>query len=132
MKQIELMKKQHKEIAAIIDKLKSALPKEDYAVIAKIINELAGKIIMHLKYEDDYLYPELLKNESTIVKDKANKFIKEMGDLASVFVEYKDKYNTKSKIESNLNEFKKSSTQIIRALEKRLNKEDNELYVYVK
>lgn len=131
MSQIDLMKKQHKEITTILDKLKDTVQKEDYVLVTKYVNELAGKLIMHLKYEDDYLYPNLLKNNNSVVKSTANRFMREMGNLASVFVDFKNKYNTRRKIEADVNGFKKSCNEIIKALEKRLDKEDNELYIYV-
>lgn len=131
MSQIDTIKKQHSEIANILEKLKSALSKEDYYAASSNINELAGKLKIHLRYEDDYIYPELLKSENTNVKNISNKFIKEMGDLASVFDDFKNKYNTKSKIESNITEFKLTCNVVIKALEKRLSKEDNELYIYL-
>lgn len=131
MSQIDTIKKQHSEIANILEKLKNALSKEDYSAASSNINELAGKLKIHLRYEDDYIYPELLKSENTNVKNISNKFIKEMGDLASVFDDFKNKYNTKSKIESNITEFKSTCNVVIKALEKRLSKEDNELYIYL-
>lgn len=131
MSQIDTIKKQHSEIANVLGKLKNALSKEDYSAASSNINELAGKLKIHLRYEDDYIYPELLKSENTNVKNISNKFIKEMGDLASVFDDFKNKYNTKSKIESNITEFKSTCNVVIKALEKRLSKEDNELYIYL-
>lgn len=131
MSQIDLMKRQHTEISLILNKLKEVMSGEDNNLIAKCINELAGKLTMHLKYEDDYLYPQLLKSDNSIIKNTTNKFMKEMGDLASVFVEFKNKYNTKSKIDADVNGFKKSCKEVIKALEKRLHKEDTELYIHV-
>lgn len=131
MSQTDLMKRQHKEISIILETLKKVMNEDDSKATAKCINELAGKITLHLKYEDDYLYPELLKSDNSVVKTTANRFMREMGDLASVFGDFKDKYNTKSKIDADVEGFKKYCKEVIKALEKRLSKEDNELYVYL-
>lgn len=131
MEKIELIKKQHSELAEIVTDLKKSVAKEDYISASKIISQLSGKLSIHLRYEDEHIYPELIQSNNDVVKNTANKFIKEMGNLALVFNEYKNKYNTRSKIVANEEEFKKSSLIIINALEKRLNKEDKELYIHL-
>lgn len=131
MEKLNMMKNQHKEISLVINELKKAIEVGDYQSCSKLINALAGKLVLHLKYEDEHLYPELQRSNDVAVKNKAELFIKEMGGLASIFNDFKGKYNTKSKIESDLEGFKNLSGEVVKALENRLYREDNELYKLV-
>lgn len=132
MSKFDTLKEQHKDIAKIVSTLKDYISKnnieEDGLEIAKTINLLAGRLTIHLKHEDDYLYPELLKSENASTRALAEKFSKEMGGLAATFMDYKNKFNTRSKIVDNKDAFKENTLIIIKALEERLHKEDTQLY----
>ena len=54
-----------------------------------------------------------------------------MGDLAEKFLAYKDKYNTKPKILQNLATIKQETIQIFQAIEKRVQREEKELYKFI-
>ncbi|MBP9597266.1 MAG: hemerythrin domain-containing protein, partial [Fusobacteriaceae bacterium] len=91
--------RQHKEISELINTIKTMAIKDLIAnskEIATTLNNLSGKLKVHLSMEDRYLYPNLkAKNES---KNIAEKFENEMGNLAKEFLNYKEKYNTYIKI----------------------------------
>lgn len=99
--------------------------------IALHISTLSGKIKIHLSMEDKYLYPELQKSEDERIKKLTADYQKEMGDLAEKFLAYKDKYNTKPKILQNLATIKQETTQIFQAIEKRVQREEKELYKFI-
>lgn len=81
--------------------------------------------------EDKYLYPGLQKSDDERVKKLAEDYQKEMGNLAEKFVVYKDKYNTKQKIVQNLSTLKKETTNILLVIEKRIYREEKELYKFI-
>lgn len=56
---------------------------------------------------------------------------KEMGGLAEVFVIYKDQYNTALKIQQNLKNLKSDTDKIFGEIEKRIKKEESELYKFI-
>ncbi|MCT4507164.1 MAG: hypothetical protein N4A48_00105 [Tepidibacter sp.] len=89
---------------------------------------LAGKLKIHLDTEDKFLYPKLVKHDSKVVKDKANKYIDKMGDICKLFIDYKNRFNTKNKIINNLDGFIKESNYIFYMIQKRIHKEDIDLY----
>lgn len=97
--------------------------------IARNISILAGKLKIHLSSEDKFLYPNLLNHNHTEIRKKANQYVDEMGNLTVIFTDYKNKFNTKSKIMNNIDQFIKESKSIFNAIEKRIHKEDKELYV---
>lgn len=123
---------QHRVLESEITTIKSLINRNDVQQnagdIALHISTLAGKIKFHLSMEDKYLYPELQRSEDERVKKLASDYQKEMGDLAEKFVTYKDKYNTKPKILQNLSIINQETTQIFLAIEKRIQKEEKELY----
>jgi hypothetical protein len=57
------------------------------------INKLAGKLKIHLGSEDKFLYPNLLNDRDSSIKQMANSYIHEMGGIADTFTTYKDKFN---------------------------------------
>lgn len=96
--------------------------------IALHISTLAGKIKIHLSMEDKYLYPRLKESNRPEVRKLAEQYQKEMGSLAESFVRYKDKYNTMPKIVGNEKELVTDTDSIFKAIEKRVEKEEKELY----
>lgn len=126
---------QHMAVEAEISTIKSLINtnnvQQNAGAIALHISTLAGKIKIHLSMEDKYLYPDLEKSENEQVGKLALDYQKEMGNLAEKFVTYKDKYNTKQKIEQNLSTIIQETTQILLAIENRIQREESELYKFI-
>jgi hemerythrin-like domain-containing protein len=136
MSNIENLERQHVDIKEEILHIKKAINldnlEENAMDIAKHISLLAGKLKVHLDSEDKFLYPSLLNSENISIKTIANSYINEMGNLSGAFIEYKNKFNTRSKIMNNQQEFIKESKDVAVNLEKRIHKEDEELYPLLK
>ena len=101
---------------------------EESSEIAKNINLLSGKLKIHLESEDKFLYPNLLKNENEKIKNIAKCYIDEMGDIFNIFNNYKNQFNTRSKIINNKDNFVINTKEVFDKIEKRMKKEDKELY----
>lgn len=133
MANINDLKRQHKEIAEILEYLKSNLEEEQVRVestkLAQNINILAGKLKIHLIGEDDNLYPKLLDGTDAKAKATAERFFKEMGNLSQVFTDYKGKYNISPRILSNIEGYIVDTKALIEALQARIEREDRELYI---
>lgn len=129
----EQLKKQHENINALIKeniKLVNDKNLELHAPsIAKNISVLAGILQIHLSHEDQYLYPNLLNSDKPEIRNKAKAYIDEMGNLKAVYTDFKNKYNTKSKLMSNPAAFEKEFFAVFGAVEKRMTKEDSDLYL---
>ncbi len=136
MSNIENLERQHLDIKEEILYIKQSINLDDLEKnamdIAKHISLLAGKLKVHLGSEDKYLYPSLLSSDNISIKTIANFYINEMGNLSDAFIEYKNKFNTKSKIMNNQQGFIKESKDVALNLEKRIHKEDEELYPLLK
>jgi hypothetical protein len=129
----EQLKKQHEAINALIkENIKLVNDKNlelNAPSIAKNISVLAGILQIHLSHEDQYLYPNLLNSDKSEIRNKAKAYIDEMGNLKAVYTDFKNKYNTKSKLMSNPAAFEKDFFAVFGAVEKRMTKEDSDLYL---
>lgn len=127
---------QHQRIWEELNILKALCLKKDLeqdgAEIALHINSLAGKLKIHLSSEDQYLYPSFLQSKDSTLVTMAHEYQKEMGNLMSVFTEFKESFNTKFKIMSEKERFFIEADKIVRAIEMRMKKEENGLYRLVK
>jgi hypothetical protein len=131
---IELLKGQHVHIWKLVREIETVLNADNVNVgaiafdLSLKIGQLSGALVLHLKSEDDYLYPELLKAESGEIRALAESFNQEMGSIAEKFTEYKRTYMLASKIKEQPEIFKQDTKRIFLALKNRLDKEDRKLY----
>ncbi|ARC85471.1 hemerythrin HHE cation binding domain protein [Clostridium argentinense CDC 2741] len=131
MANINNLTRQHIEILEMIYDIKELINKDlevECSEIAKNINLLSGKLRIHLESEDKFLYPNLLKNENEKIKNIAKCYIDEMGDILSIFNNYKNQFNTRSKIINNKDKFIINTKEVFDKIEKRMESEDRELY----
>ncbi|KMT21164.1 hemerythrin domain-containing protein [Clostridium cylindrosporum] len=136
MVNINNLERQHEEIKELASKIKVNINsnnlEENIDVLVKDLNILAGKLSIHMSLEDKFLYPELINSKEDKLKEIAKQYSYEMGNINSGFKNYKSKFNTKTKILNNIEEFSKESKEIIKLLESRISKEDTHLYPKVK
>ncbi len=123
---------QHKSINLEIDKLKELVKINNFDSyvdeIAQHINVLSGRLKIHLLNEDTYLYPKLKEAMDENIVNLAKEYQNEMGDLATIFTSFKEKYNTKSKLLLNQNYFINEFNSVIRKIESRIEKEESGIY----
>ncbi|WP_070000253.1 hemerythrin domain-containing protein [Cellulosilyticum sp. I15G10I2] len=136
MTNINNLERQHREICEAINEIKSFIGKnnieQDSGEIAKLISLLAGKLKIHLQSEDRFLYPSLLNNSHSEIKQIAEIFIRDMGMISTDFEKYKEQFNTRNKIINNKERLKKETDVVFKILTDRLNKEDSQLYPLIK
>lgn len=128
------VRKQHQQIRKALQELQEDVYHEEDVLknqlwIALRIGTLTGILLMHLKFEDEHLYPSLLENSDEKIRTLSKQFKKEMGDLSSVFEQYKDKYLRKpGGIVQDTQQFIKDTNAILYAISKRVEKEEHELF----
>lgn len=125
---------QHQNIQEELDTIEKLMKDLDTNAsdTALHINQLAGKLNVHLSAEDKHLYPSLLKSTDTALQTLAQNYINEMGNLCQIFNTYKLKFNTKNKIMDAKTQFTSETIQIIKAIRDRMKKEETELYTKIK
>jgi iron-sulfur cluster repair protein YtfE (RIC family) len=135
MADVDNLKRQHEEIAELIEKLASYKDNEkikrEAFPLSLTLGHLAGKISVHLSIEDKLVYPKLLAHENEIVREKSKQFSEEMGNIAAVFTQYKNKYNSATRISTEPAAFKQETEKIKDVLLRRVDAENNILYPLV-
>jgi hemerythrin superfamily protein len=125
---------QHQQIRKALQELQEDVYNEEEVVknqlwIALRIGTISGIILMHLKYEDEYIYPRLLQHSKEEIRTISNKFTQEMGDLSQKFEKYKDKYlKIPGAIKANPAAFIKDTNAILYSISKRVEREERELF----
>ncbi|OPX42103.1 hypothetical protein CLHUN_40080 [Ruminiclostridium hungatei] len=126
------LKRQHEEISEVIGNIRSFIAGGKVEAgaheVALLINTLAGKLNIHLNTEDKYMYPGLLESETEELKVLAREYMGEMGAISHIFLQYKEKFNTRSKILSAQEAFITESQKVFDLLEKRVEREETSLY----
>jgi gas vesicle protein len=69
-----------------------------------------------------------IKSSNAALKELAENYMNEMVSIGDKFMEYKDNYNTKSKILADVDKFIRETREIFKLLKTRLEREDKELY----
>jgi hemerythrin-like domain-containing protein len=78
--------------------------------------------------EDKALYPKLLASDKTKVRQTAESFLNEMGNLNQTFGDYLKRWNSVLKIKAQYGQFRLETQTILTALTQRIAREDQELY----
>lgn len=127
------LNRQHNDIANLITEVEGYLSVEKVSVAAfeliMKIAKLAGLLIMHLKHEDEVLYPKLRISSDLKVRQTTERFITEMGGLSTAFNEYRGLYKSSNNIKDKPEAFIRDTEKIIEALRKRVKKENEDLYL---
>lgn len=131
----QTIRKQHEDIRQIIKELMEDIYDMEGVSgstlwIALKIGTLNGIIQMHLKYEDDYLYPLFLNNkDDNELRELADRFVSEMGNLAGRFKVYQEKYlRNPETIKKDTKQFVNETEEILKAISRRIDSEENELF----
>jgi len=133
---LDMLKRQHEEILSILSEIKGIIRsgnlEENAAEAANLISILAGKLRVHLNAEDELMYPSLLNSNNPEIRSTAGSFTEEMGNISKVVSDYKERYNTRTKILTNKYGFATETENILSMLEKRIEKENSILYPMIK
>jgi hemerythrin-like domain-containing protein len=132
----EVFRRQHREILDVVRQLEAKLvvAVSEPNVTADLrghLNELAGKLTVHLAMEDNALYPRAMERGSPRLRKLAAEFMSEMGGIQELFREYLARWSDSQRIEENTGEFLRETTSFLEALKRRIAKEDAELYSIV-
>lgn len=129
---IDNYRRQHDELLEIATQISQFLSTESLVDnsqdVVNLLTKLTGKLLAHLAMEDKVLYPLLLKNKNEDVRETAQSFFSEMGDLQEVYKAYIDKWSDSRSIKQAAEDFVTETNTIFAALSKRIDRENNELY----
>lgn len=116
-------------VKAIVQLLDADGLRNDAKEVRHLLSVLHGKLSVHLAMEDKSLYPRLLRHHDSDIRATTQKYIDEMGSLAGAFTAYIGRWPTPSSIQSDPETFITETGGVFEALGKRVDQENNELYV---
>lgn len=135
MANIEGLNRQHEKIEEIMSSIEQYINNNQIenkvSDIIKEIGYLAGILSIHLKHEDQYIYPNLINSGYEEAKKISEYYLEEMNEIADSFNKYKKQFNTSRKILSQTNTFMKETNRLFSILRKRIEREDSELYEFL-
>jgi len=132
---VDHLKHQHEGIYQLIEEIESSLNltkiESDAFNLSLKLGQLSGKLTMHLRSEDDFLYPSLKNSSDQKHREIGVRFSQEMSGIADRFFSYKSQYLAASKIKENPDKFIQDTKVIFDILMKRLRTEDKSLYAII-
>ncbi len=93
-----------------------------------LLAQHAGSVKMHLKAEDDSLYPRLLAHHDVAVRRKAAELQQSMGDLAGAFDAFFARWIKPGAIAADPRTYDHEMKSVVAALATRMDLEDRDLY----
>ncbi|WP_411169183.1 hemerythrin domain-containing protein [Clostridium sp. MB05] len=136
MTNIDNLERQHIEINNLFNKINKNLSlssvTDDLNGLVLDINTLAGKLNIHMRTEDKFLYPQLINSSDDKLKKIAIEYSEEMGSIHVIFNEFKNQFNTKNKILNDKDKFLVESKRVLTLLKNRIDNEDKHLYPKIK
>lgn len=126
-------KKQHDELLALTGEISKYLEigklTHNVEDVKKLFIKLLGQLTVHLKLEDEWLYPKLLEHQDEKIKAMAQRFVDEMGGIGQTVADYKQKWIiATSAIKQDPAGFIKETKEVFSALAHRIEIENNVLY----
>lgn len=121
----KLYRDQHDRLRAVAAKM---LATTDHGEHRTLLAQLAGQLKMHLKMEDDALYPRLLSHIDPSVRAKATRLQESIGGLAAAFHAFYEKWIKPGAIALDEKGYTTEMCHVIDALTTRMDLEDDELY----
>lgn len=132
MPNVQMQCTQHRELADLIGQI-AGLAASPAAAQARaddirgLLNQLAGKLTVHLSGEDKVVYPALAASSDPQVAATAKRFQSEMGGLVEVFKAFNRAW-TASAIKADAARFTAELGQVAKAVGERVQKEETVLY----
>lgn len=126
-------REQHADILAVAGDLGRRLADESFARdahgVRSGLSALIGRLRAHLALEDRHLYPTLLRSSSATVRATAKSFMDEMGGLVKQVESYAGRWPHAMAIQRDPSAFAADTQGLLRALRRRIAREDADLYV---
>jgi hypothetical protein len=132
MRLTENLRRQHQELAALAREIGRLLQPgklaSDGGPVRHLLALLAGTLRVHVAMEDESLYPRLLAHRDPGVRDKARRFLDEMGGIRIEFSEYLRAWPGPSAIQARPEEFVAATRRMFALLYERMQRENEELH----
>jgi hemerythrin-like domain-containing protein len=128
---VDKFRKDHEEILAQVNELRELVNAgitENAAAIANLVITMSTVVKLHLAAEDRVLYPAYSKSNDSSISKIGQMFQKEMGGIASVYLEFVRRWSIPSKVSADPMRFREEANSVFKALHQRIQRENKELY----
>lgn len=131
MSTTDLLKEQHSELLDVASALSLHLQIDRIAetpeVVHELLNNLAGRLRVHLTMEDRGLYPLLFERNDEYVKKMTRDFMDDMGGSGRVR-QYMLRWSVPRLIAEHPRDFSRETRELLQELSSRIDREESELY----
>ena len=125
----KLYRSQHRELLRLAERVPVEGRMPTGFEVGLALARLKGVLGVHLRMEDDVLYPAMLAHPSADVREKAAKYQQEMGSLSATFGAFYEKWAAKAQIiDEDPQAFLREWRSVLRALRARIEAEESDLY----
>ncbi len=131
MKHTQAYRNQHDEIRHAARELAALVNSGDVAVIRKSLTHLSALIDVHVSLEDTAFYPALYKHADAELRRIAKAYQESMARLAGVYAAFCSRWMRQGAIEGDPSAFAKELTDVCATLDRRMDLENNTLYMMV-
>lgn len=121
----------HADLARLAQQVTACLPTSsqapDLPVIRQSLTAFTAKLRVHLALEDDALYPRLFRHDNRRIRQIADQFSREMGDLRTGYDDHIRNWSNAA-IEQDPIRFSQTTRKMLETLMARMGREDHQLY----
>ncbi len=132
MGRCDQLRRQHQQLAEAVARLAPQLHPCVVAAEASSIRtalaSFAGALNVHLAMEDESLYPMMLASTDPTTRSTAAMFRRDLGGLATMFLEYMEQWPGADSLVARPVEFCAQTEAVFDALAKRVQQEESALY----
>lgn len=129
---ITILKKQHSELTKIASQIIVCVNENCFPSnaddISRLLNTLAAIASIHLRMEDQMLYPDLLESGNEEAAEKAREFKDKMGAIKEAFATFTLKWTQENAVKDSPEKFREESRDVFDSLLNRITRENVELF----
>ncbi|MFH1843481.1 MAG: hemerythrin domain-containing protein [bacterium] len=132
MDSIAELKQQHLDLQdrceRILQIVDSGPLKSRAGVVLELMTALSLDLDEHLRLEDDYLYPAMMRRSQPLIRRTAERFAQELGGLRQRCTEFMTRWSDQETIRREVEQFRTETSAMANALRVRMQREDEELF----
>lgn len=102
-------------------------PEQAYPITIELA-KLAKLLRVHLATEDEWFYPAMIASDDPVAASLAATYRDEVGGVAAAVEAFITQWNSSSVIAIGFNRFRTELIALLRRVEQRIGREDDELY----
>ena len=132
MIETDIYRRQHNDLLKVseqvLEYMDASMLRRNLSGLHSLLNNLSGKLNVHLAMEDESFFPRLLEHEDLRVRTLIKDYMSEMGTMSEKFKLYMNTWKLSQSIMDDPQEFIRQTEYLLGALKNRIERENAELY----